>query len=292
MITITNELKSQIVKELKIRRESFGGTDKAFATSLSINPAQYSQIISGNFFKTLSDASWISLARITNVSLKGKSKWQTALTPVFNKITSQLKKCQENSISGILVDDADVGKTYAAKEYVKNNKFAVYVDCSQVKTKQGMVRAIAKEFGVSHDGKYKNVYSDLCYYINNHAHQPLVILDEAGDLDASARLELKALWNATERFCGWYQMGADGLREVVRRGIEGKRVGFVETFSRYGNKFQRFTPEGKEDRQKFSMTQAAMIIKANAPAGTDIQKVLVRANGSLRRVYTELSKLQ
>lgn len=290
MSTITAELKSEILKVLKVRRENFGASDRAFATSLGINPAQYSQIMQGNFFKVLSDAQWISLARQTDVSLKGKAKWQTANTPVFASITSQLKMCQKNSISAILCDDADIGKTYAAREYVKVNKFAVYVDCSQVKSKKDLIRAIAKEFGVGYEGRLKDVYRDLVYYINNHADQPLVILDEAGDLEGPARLELKALWNATERTCGWYQMGADGLREVIRRGIEAKRVGFVETFSRYGKKFQRFTPESKEEKDKFAMQQAALIIKANAPNHADAQKILVKTKGSLRRIYTELSK--
>ena len=53
---------------------------------------------------------------------------------------------------------------------------------------------------------------------------PLVILDEAGDLQYEAFLELKALWNATERCCAWYMMGADGLKEKINRAIEGKKV--------------------------------------------------------------------
>ena len=290
MNTITSEVRSQIVAELKKQRENFG-SDRAHATAIGINAGTYSQIMAGNFYKTLSDAQWTSLARQTGINLRGKAKWRTALTPVYNNVIKQLQKCQQDSICGILVDDADVGKTHAAKEYAANNKFVAYVDCSLCKTRREMVAAIAKAFGVKHEGRFKDIRDDLIYYINNYAEKPLVILDEAGDLDPAARLELKALWNGTERNCGWYQMGADGLKEVVRRGIEGRRVGFVETYSRYGNKFQRFTPEGKEDREKFSMTQAALIIKANAPEGTDIQKVLFKTKGSLRRIYTELSKL-
>lgn len=289
---ITPQLKSAIVKGLKVLRDNFGGSDKAFATSIEINAAQLSQIMAGNYYKVLSDANWINLARLTNISLKGDAPWKTAGTTVFNSITKQLKRCQESGISGILCDDADIGKTYAAKEYVRQNKYAVLIDCSQVKTKQMLVRAIAKEFGVDHTGPYKNVYLNLNWYLKNQAHNPLVILDEAGDLDGSARLELKALWNATEGCCGWYQMGADGLRELIRRGIEHKKVGYVETFSRYGRKFQRFTPEGKEERNKYQMQQAALIIKANAPAGTDVQQVLARTHGSLRRIRIELSKLK
>lgn len=288
---ITVEVQRQIIAALKIRRANFGGGDKSFATSLGINAAQYSRIINGNTYQVLSDASWISLARQMDISPSGKSKWNTARTAVYVKITGQLKKCQENSISGIFCDDADIGKTYAAKDYVRNNKFAVYIDCSQVKSKVELVRQIAKEFGVGHTGRYKDVYGDLVYYLTNVAQSPLVILDEAGDLSSLARLELKALWNATERVCGWYQMGADGLREVIRRGIERKQVGYIETFSRYGSRYQVATPAGKEDKKKFILQQAAQIIEANKPETVDAQQILVKTEGSLRRIYTELSKL-
>lgn len=103
----------------------------------------------------------------------------------------------------------NIGKTFTAKAYVKQHKHAVYVDCSQVKTKLKLIRYIAKEFGVTSNGRYSDVYEDLVAYLRT-IDTPLVILDEAGDLQYEAFLELKALWNATERCCAWYMMGADG----------------------------------------------------------------------------------
>lgn len=99
-----------------------------------------------------------------------------------------------------------------SEAYVKQHKHAVYVDCSQVKTKLKLIRYIAKEFGVTSNGRYSDVYEDLVAYLRT-IDTPLVILDEAGDLQYEAFLELKALWNATERCCAWYMMGADGLKE-------------------------------------------------------------------------------
>ena len=61
------------------------------------------------------------------------------------------------------------------------------------------------------NGRYSDVYEDLVAYLRT-IDTPLVILDEAGDLQYEAFLELKALWNATERCCAWYMMGADGLK--------------------------------------------------------------------------------
>lgn len=55
----------------------------------------------------------------------------------------------------------NIGKTFTAKAYVKQHKHAVYVDCSQVKTKLKLIRYIAKEFGVTSNGRYSDVYEDL-----------------------------------------------------------------------------------------------------------------------------------
>ena len=75
----------------------------------------------------------------------------------------------------------NIGKTFTARYYVQSHKNAVYIDCSQVKTKLKLVRKIAAEFGVDSKGKYSDVYEDLVYYLRS-METPLIILDEAGDL--------------------------------------------------------------------------------------------------------------
>lgn len=287
---MTPVIKTKVVEALRKRQETFGGSDKKFATSLGINPSQLSRVLKGETEKVLADANWISLARQMNLNLRSDVVWRTARTPVYTFITNQLAMCQDQSTSCMVCDWADIGKTYAAVQYVKEHRNAVYIDCSQVKSKQKLVRKIAREFGVGHTGKYADVYEDLVFYLRS-IESPLVVLDEAGDLQYDAFLELKALWNATERCCGWFMMGADGLKEKVRRAIDNKKVGYTEIFSRYGKRYQRATPDGAEDKDKFTKLQAALIIKANAPEGTDIQKLLRKTDGSLRRVYHEIVKL-
>lgn len=286
---MTTELKIKVIEALKKQRDSFNGSDAKFSVKLGISAAQYSRIMKGETDKVISDANWISLARISNVNLSNKPEWKAANTPMFAAVNSVLAHLKKESICGILCDEADTGKTFASKHFVMSNKNAIYIDCSQVKSKQKMVRAIAKEFGVGHTGKYNDVYEDLVYYIRTLT-TPLVVLDEAGDLLYDAFLELKALWNATEGECAWFMIGADGLKEKIRRAISNKKVGYTELFSRFGGKYIRITPEGRDDYQKFTKTQAGMIINANKKAGTDAQKVLTKTMGSLRRIKTELSK--
>ncbi len=275
-------------------RENFAGSDAKFAVSLGINSAQYSRIKNGETERVLSDQNWISLARHLGVSLNDAPEWKTAATPVFQFITAQLEMCQKNSMSAMLCDLSDIGKTYTAQHYAKTHRNAVYVDCSQVKSKTRLIRTIAKSFGVGSTGRFTDVYEDLVYYLKTLP-DPLVILDEAGDLYYEAFLEIKAMWNATDGVCGWYMMGADGLKAKIQRAIENKKVGYTELFSRFGKRYGTVIPIEASERLQVTQATAMMIIKANCKEGTDTGAVLRRTLGddgmpSLRRIYKELMK--
>jgi DNA-binding transcriptional regulator YdaS (Cro superfamily) len=130
---MNNQFKLRILEALKSKRENFVGSDAKFATSLGINEAQYSQIKNGKIDKVLADEKWINIARQLQLNLKGQADWKTAETPVFSSVTAMLKKCQQDSISSILCDAADIGKSYSARVYARRNKAAIYIDCSHRK---------------------------------------------------------------------------------------------------------------------------------------------------------------
>lgn len=287
-MNISKEIKEKVVEAMKERRPHYA-SDAKFAVALGISSSQYSRVMRGDWERVLSDSNWISIARKLEVTLNALPEWKTAVTPVYEFVTGQLQFCQDNGSSRMLCDVADIGKTYTARCYVRNHANAIYIDCSQVKTKQRLIRQIAREFGVGSVGTYNEVYADLVFYLRSLP-RPLVILDEAGDLDYAAFLELKALWNATERCCGWYMMGADGLREKIRRSIEYKKVGYEEIFSRYGSRYQRATPDSDKETQEFKRLHAALIAKANAGTGVNIQRLIAQCDCSPRRIYDELMK--
>lgn len=287
---ITEAQKKKIMAAVMENRSKFP-SDAKHAASLGISTSVYSALKKGQTERQLSDGNWISIARKLNVSLRAGMEWKAAKTPTFDFVTAQLELSQQSSLSAILVDIPNIGKTFTARYYVRTHRNAVYVDCSQVKTKTQLVRKIAAEFGVSSGGWYHNVYEDLCYYLRSIDH-PLVILDEAGDLKNDAMLELKAMWNATERSCAWYMMGADGLKERIRRSIDLKMVGYAEIFSRYGNHYSKVTPDDAKEREQFLSGQARIVAKVNAPEGADIAGIVRRSKGGLRRVYTEIEKIK
>lgn len=287
---VTTEIKNKIVAAIAQARENYP-SDAKHAASLGINAGVYSAIRNGQTDRVLSDANWITIARKLGVSLRGEIEWKAAKTETFKYITTQLEAIQERGLSTILCDLPNIGKTFTARHYVGTHANAVYIDCSQVKTKLKLVRRIAAEFGVDSKGRYADVYDDLVYYLRR-IDRPLVILDEAGDLQYEAFLELKALWNATERCCAWYMMGADGLKEKIRRSIECRKVGYTEMLSRYGDRYCKVTPDEAKDRDTFLKEQARVVAKVNAPEGADVAQIVRRSGGGLRRVYTEIEKLK
>ncbi|WP_028910022.1 ATP-binding protein [Prevotella sp. AGR2160] len=287
---ITEAQKKKILAAVKANRSNYP-SDAKHAASLGISTSVYSSLKNGQTDKALSQGNWISIARKLGVSLRDEMEWKAAKTMTFEYITAQLEFAQGSSQSAILCDIPNIGKTFTARHYVKTHKNAVYVDCSQVKTKTQLVRRIASEFGVSSGGWYHNVYEDLCYYLRSIDH-PIIILDEAGDLKNEAMLELKALWNATERCCAWYMMGADGLKERIRRSIELKMVGYTEMFSRYGDRYSKVTPDDARERKAFLCKQADIVARVNAPKDANIGEIVRKTQGGLRRVYTEIEKLK
>lgn len=281
------EFKDRIIAALKEQSPNYRSQSK-MAVALEVNSAQLSRLLHNDTDRVLSDSKYRLLARKLNVPENPYNSWNIAKTEAFEYLYEQLKGCKKHSISSIFCDSADIGKTATAKQFCRENRNAIYIDCSQVKSRQKLIKQIAKEFGITHEGRYQTIYQDLTQYIRSMT-QPIVILDEAGDLEYPAFLELKALWNATEFSCGWYMMGADGLRDKINRSKNLNKVGFAEIFRRYGSRYQRVTPEGPEALQDFLRTQMIQVAKANG-CQMNMKDLWKKTAGSLTRVYIEIQK--
>lgn len=277
---VSTAFKQQVIEKLVQREKASGVTSTRFATTLGIDPARWSRLKKGDLEGVLSDHRFITIAREQEIELGQEQEWKTVKTATFEYMTTLLETCHQQCISALLVDMADIGKTHAAKHYARNTRDAVYIDCSQVKSRQMFVREIAKRFGVNNTGRYSDVYRDLVFYLNTLS-SSLIILDEAGDLNYNAFLEIKALWNATEGSVGWFMLGADGLKSVVERSIVNKKVGYTEIFRRFGSNFRRVSPQGNDALNEFRADQVAAIARANMPAGADLQKIIKASRYSL-----------
>ena len=260
-ISITTEFKEKIIIAMRERRKLYDGSNGAFAKTLGISAAIFSRLNNGENTGILKATQWIMMAYALGVSMEDR-KWNMARTEVFNVIEEEVQFCKAYSKARICVDDCGIGKTFSARYLSRTLKNCFYVDASQAKTKQSFIRLIAKTIGCESKGRYIEVKETLKFYLKSLT-LPIVIVDEAGDLDYDAFLELKELWNATEHCCGWFMMGADGLRAKIERGITNKRVGYAEIFSRYSEKFTTIVPRERQERNAFYKKLITDVLSAN-----------------------------
>lgn len=258
---LSTDYKLQVAQALFDNRENFGGNDGQYAKKYGISASVYSRLQKGEIEKLLSDGQWLQIGREFEINSR-KADWKVVRTKVYNEIESSIKFCQQLSKSMVLVDDCGIGKTFSAKHIVKTLRNAFYIDCSQAKSKQQFIKLIAKTIGIDSKGKYVDVKADLKYYLTL-LDQPVIVLDEAGDLEYTALLEIKEIWNASDGYCGWYMMGADGLKAKMEKGINNKKVGFAEIFSRFSDEYVRLTPSSIEQRKAFRQELLTQVATAN-----------------------------
>ena len=274
MLQLSNEFKNKVVDALLNVRKNYDGSDNAFAKQWSINAGVYSRLKSGEREGLLKDTQWLNLGREFGITLNER-KWNMARTDVFNIIEEDILFCQQYAKGKICVDDCGIGKTYSARYLSRTLKNCFYVDASQAKTKQLFIRLIAKTIGVDDKGKYSEVKANIKYYLKMLP-MPIVIIDEAGDLEYMAFLELKELWNSTEGCCGWYMMGADGLRSKIERGINSKKVGFREMFSRYSEKYTSVVPRDRQEKISFYRKLISDVLSVNMSDKNSLNTIVKR----------------
>lgn len=272
MMAITHEFKNKVRDTLMAVRANYDGTDHAFSIKHKINYSYFSQIKNGKVDVGMSDGKWIALARDLGVGAHDR-KWNTARTDVFNQIEEEISHCQENSQAMILVDDCGIGKTYTAKYLSRTRRNCFYIDASQARSKFQFVKTLAKALGIDHGGKTADVKENIKYFLKV-IEKPLIIIDEAGDLEYNTLLDVKEFWNATEGACGWYMMGADGLHAKIEKGISNKKVGYRELFSRFSSNYSRCVPVGKLEKTAFYKKMISTVLHANMDDKSNLNLIL------------------
>jgi len=293
MVFLTRDFKQKVVKVMLSRRELYDGPDASFAKSLGLAASIYTRLKKGETDRILRTSQWLELAQYLDVEIENRS-WRTARTDVFNAIEEDIMFCKSNAKSMIFVDDCGIGKTYTARYLAKTVRNCFYVDASQAKTKGAFIRLVARTIGADSKVIYREVKESLKYFIKT-LQKPIIIIDEAGDLEYGAFLELKELWNATEGYCGWYLMGADGLRAKIERGISNRKVGYAEIFSRYSEKFTTIVPREKSERNRFYRKLIVDTLTANNCPVDQVNEIVRRCmtndssfTGGLRRAESLL----
>lgn len=261
MIEISEQLKNKVVAALIRGFENYGGNARQFARKYGINESVFSEIRNGKTQNKLSVQKWLNIAAMLGVSTTDRV-WRMARTEVFNVIEQDVMFCQQFSQAMIFVDKCAIGKTYSALYLSRTLKNCFYVDASQCKTKILFTRALAQSIGIDGGGRYMEVKKRIKYALNA-LDKPIVIIDEAGDLEYSAFLDIKEFYNGTANYCGWYMMGANGLRKKISDGISREAVGYEEIFSRFSDSYSHVVPSGKDEQIDFYRKLLTDVLSVN-----------------------------
>ena len=259
---ISENIKRQVAAALLQARENYTGSDAQFAKGYGLNPSVFSRLKNGEMADLIGNEKWISIAQRLQIGIN-RPNWIVAKTEVYRNVEHDALICQNHSRSLIVVDNPEIGKSFCIKHLCSTSlKNAFYIDCSQCKDKQSFIRSIAKTIGIDSSGILREVKERLKYTLRM-IERPLIVLDEAGDLEYKALLEFKEFWNATEGVCGWYLIGADGLAKKIQDGIKSRKVGFRELFSRLGSNFMKIVPTTPHEQKAFYNRLIADVLKVN-----------------------------
>lgn len=263
-LEITNDFKKKIVDAMLMDFQNYGLSQAQYSKMIGINNAVFTQLKKQRLEGQLVNHKWVDLARRYGVNQR-KSNWKIAKTSVYDEIEKSLQFCKNNTKSMMLADDCGIGKSYVAKHIIKNMENAFYFDCSQAKTYRELVRGLAKLLGLDPTGKIADLKANTKYMLNTMLDKPLICLDEVGDLEYKAFLEIKSYWNGTEGQCAWFMMGAQGFKAKINKGINNEKVGYAEIFSRFSDSFIKIVPFGVSNKQKFYAQLIGDIAYANLP---------------------------
>lgn len=192
---------------------------------------------------------------------------KVARTGTLNIACATLSILQRDHLSRIWVDPASTGKSVTARYYAETFKEVAYLDCSQCKTWSRFIKAMAEAWGLNSHGRLEDVYSATIQHIKN-LKNPMVLLDEAGDLNYNAFLEIKAYWNALNMpsyHCALVMIGAQGLRKKIERMRDRDKVGYEEIQHRFGKTFMQLWPTDRTEYMVMFNGHAKTIAEKNAP---------------------------
>ena len=293
-LSLSTQQKEAIGQKLMDAYKSSGFESRAkYAVSLGITGSDLSNIENAKWKKNdrlLSAQKWIRIAQRVGFEFSPKQRWVTAPTMTYRMITKQLEMCRKEGLCAIFCDEAGIGKTHAVREFASQTTNAFYINGGAHPRKLSFIRALAQSVGINSDKQStEQTLNDTITYLKALAN-PVIIIDEAGDLDNTTYLLLKHIYNELEFVCGMYMIGARGLKKRIDSAIRNRTNGFEEVFSRFGSRYSAVLPIDIKARREFIRIEAETVAETNGLKNVEKLNKLLNAECDLRRIRREVIK--
>jgi len=293
-------IEQQIAEALMADRQASAfDSDARYARNKGITPVDFSNIKKGKYLanpQLISRQKWAMIARAVEFKAPDSHHIATASTRVYQYLAGQLDVCRQMSFTVMMVDEPGIGKTHVCREYARKHAGRVfYINCSDSPGKTRFVEALARVLGLVRERTIEDTFHTCVQYLTTFLQKPLLILDEAGDLEQTAILMVKRLYNATENHLGIYMVGSDGLKTRFKQGLKLEKNGYTELMSRMGARFSRCTPEKQQGAQRmkdFMREEARAVCLANGIDDEQTISEIINSAPDLRKVVREIMKLR
>lgn len=286
MSKLSNREKEDIREALRRYAAKFPSQNKAARSLAGVSAATLSTILAGRF-ESVSDDMLRGLAAQVGAA-PGAEGWQVVETAALQEMALAFEDAQRWKNVTWVVGEAGCGKTTAARLWAREHAEVFYVLCSEDMHRGDFVREIARRTGVPAEGHSIREAWGLILDELVRMDAPLLIFDEADKLAEPVFHYFISLYNRVEEHAGIVFLSTDYICERVRRGLQYRKPGYKEFYSRIGRKFFELEATTAE--------AVAAVCRANGLGSpTDVEAVVREAGRydyDLRRVRKTVHRIR
>ncbi len=192
-------------------------------------------------------------------------------TSVANKVWEVCRLCHIEGEIGVVVGEAGVGKTEAAREYTRQNPDVLLIEADLGYTARSLFHELARKLGFIPSGTIHDVFEDVVDRLRGS--QRLIIVDEAEHLPYRALELLRRVYDKAG--IGIVLMGMPRLLANLR----GHKGEYRQLYSRVGI---------YASVDKILLTDAEAIVQSVIPNANGLSKVFWNNSHGNTRVLTKL----
>lgn len=264
---MTEELKYQIVAAAKeyARLKKISNNDVAKISG--INSGYISNMFRDQFTTTVEDKEiaigdrWFyKLAEWAGLPIR-KQFWSTVETPQFTAMLPALEEAKKNSRVSVLITPTGLGKTYIIDRFCHHNPVHTYrITVSSVHKLQDVLLDIIDALKIRNVGKssalrMKAIINRL-REIKQTGGQPIVIIDEAENLELAVLKMLKGLYDGVVTYASLVLIGTDQLIQKLLRLRKHDKAGIPQFYRRIKAGI-RYIPDTKDFKPFFEKMMIA-----------------------------------
>jgi DNA transposition AAA+ family ATPase len=229
-----DELRKEIVDAAKLYIAEKGISLNEHGRRSEINPAYLSQMM--NLKGDIADKWYYALAKSVGHNID-VIYWEHVNTAQYKAVAGHLEEARQLGRNRILIGETGSGKSYTLKRYVLTNPMDTYmVKVGQAHSIHTLIEDIMDCIGLEPCGtpvtRLKSIAHKLSMF-QLEGRKPLLCIDEAENLKASAMGVLKNLYDYLEGVCPIVLFGTEQITDKITRMVKSNKVGIPQFYSRF-----------------------------------------------------------